>query len=437
MISSFQDLVAAKFPLLSGKKLLIAVSGGLDSMVLADWIRKSPFEFAIAHCNFKLRGQESDQDENFVKAFADKHQIPFFVTHFDTKAFAADFKLSIQVAARTLRYQWFYELLENQKLDYMLTAHHADDNLETFLINLSRGTGLDGLTGIPAQNEKTIRPLLDFSRAQIQAYAADNQVQWREDSSNASDHYLRNKIRQQVIPALKDLNPSFLETFKNTVAYLEQSQSLADDATRIVYRKVVSDQENAKKIDLEELKQLPNFKAYLFQWLKPFGFKAWDDIFALAGAQSGKQVFSEGFRLLKDRDFLILSPRNPVNENEVYWIEKGQQELDFPLKLQFSGANEQNPSAHTIIFVDAQKLEFPLQLRKWNDGDAFQPSGMQGQSKKVSKFFKDEKFSLIDKENTWLLCSGKNIVWIVGKRQDERFKAGSQTKTILKIALLS
>jgi len=435
MISKFQKHLSQNLSFLTNKRLLLAISGGIDSMVMLDLFKKFGFEIAIAHCNFQLRGQESNDDQAFIEKYSEENNIPLFVTQFDTKAFAEDFKLSIQVAARELRYKWFYELLEAENYDHVLTAHHADDNIETFLINLSRGSGLEGFTGIPMQNDKTIRPLLSFGREEILNYAKENGIQWREDSSNASDKYLRNKIRQEIVPVLKTLNPNLLYSFQQTLENLQQSMSLVDDASRIVYRKVVLDEENQKKINLKELLQLPNYKAYLYQWLNPFGFKAWNDIYDLVESQSGKQIFSEGFKLLKDRDYLILSPQTEIDREEKYWIEENQQQVNFHLKLSFCKISSIGTSSNTTIFVDQNKLKYPLVLRRWEEGDVFYPLGMNGKSKKVSKFFKDEKFSLIEKENTWLLCSENQIVWIVGIRQDERFKTETTTKQIIQIAL--
>lgn len=436
MRSKFQNHLLSEFPFLTGKRLLITVSGGIDSMVLLHLFKRIDADITVAHCNFQLRNDESDADEQFVKDFTESNHIPAFFTRFNTEAFANDYKLSIQVAARELRYKWFHELLETKNLDYIITAHHADDNLETFLINLTRGTGLEGLTGIPKQNGKIIRPLLDFSRDEIVEYAKSNNVPWREDSSNESDKYLRNKLRHDVIPVLKELNPSFLESFKNTSNYLKQSASMADDASRIVYRKVVSEDENQKKINLTELLVLPNYKAYIHQWLQPFGFSAWNDIYDLVESQSGKQVFSENFRLIKDRDHLLLSPKLDETVADEYFIPESAKEVNFPLRLSFKDTKSMANGLNTTIFVDAKKLTFPLVLRKWKEGDLFQPFGMDGRSKKVSKLFKDEKLSLIAKENTWLLCSANKIVWVVGIRQDERFKVENTTQHILEIALL-
>jgi tRNA(Ile)-lysidine synthase len=435
MLQKFQNHLLHNFQFLNGKKLLLATSGGIDSMVMVHLFQQLEYKIGIAHCNFQLRGMESFGDQDFVQEYAVANDIQVFITQFDTKAFAEDYKLSTQVAARELRYNWFYELLETEKFDYILTAHHADDNIETFLINLTRGTGLEGLTGIPEQNEKVIRPFLLFSRQEIETYAKENTIQWREDSSNISDKYLRNKIRHHVVPMLKELNPNFLLSFHKTQTYLQEAEAMVEDAAIIVYQQVAKQHEDNIYFDLNQLKKLPNYKSYLYQWLKEFQFSAWEDIYDLVESQSGKQVFSSEFRLLKDRDSLILSPINFVDEKKEYLIEENQKKVKIPLNLSFCKVADISIVSNKTIFVDANKLQFPLILRHWNEGDIFHPFGMEGKSKKVSKLFKDEKLSLIDKENTWLLCSKNEIVWIVGIRQDNRFRIENETQNILKIQL--
>lgn len=433
MLRQFENQVSNHFPFLQGKKLLLAVSGGLDSMVLVHLFQQLNYEIVVLHCNFQLRGLESFEDQQFIQEYSNTNAIPFVFTQFDTEAFAADFKVSIQVAARELRYSWFYEQLAIQKGDFILTAHHADDNLETFLINLSRGTGLEGLTGIPAQNEKVIRPLLSFSRQQMEEYASVNKLKWREDSSNASDKYLRNKIRHHLVPLLKELNPNFISSFEKTQSFLSEAQELVDDAAIMVYQQVAREEGEDIYFDLVRLLQLPNYSSYLYQWLKEFGFTAWDDIYELVTSQSGKQVLAPYFRLIKDRDCLILSP-SPSHENQQeFEIESIESKVKFPLNLVFSTVFEIGVASNSTIFVDQEKLVFPLILRHWNEGDVFQPFGMEGKSKKVSKLFKDEKLSLIDKEKVWLLCSNNQVVWVVGIRQDERFKIDPNSNNLLKI----
>ncbi len=423
-------------PFLKDSKLLIAVSGGIDSMVMVHLLSKLGFDIKMAHCNFGLRDEESDGDEKFIRNYAQQNNIPLFVTRFNTKQYADDEKLSIQLAARQLRYKWFYELMQEDKLDYLLTAHHLDDSLETFLINLTRGTGLDGLTGISEQNDRIVRPLLPFSRSEIENYARDNNISWREDSSNASDKYLRNKLRHDVVPVLKSVNASFMDSFRQTLENLLQSQSLAEDASVLVYKQVVIERENQKHFNITQLKRLPNYKAYLYQWLSPFGFTAWDDIYNLTDSQPGKVIFTEGYRLLKDRDTLILEPETK-KDNGIYEIPEGVAEITYPVRLSVKNVNKTlKKYENNAIYVDSATLKFPLFARKWQEGDYFCPIGMKGQRKKVSKFFKDEKMSLSEKEDAWLLCSGNEIVWIINKRADERFKVTEKTTQILKIEVL-
>lgn len=435
MLPNFKNHITSGFPLPENKKLFLAVSSGLDSMVLLHLFQQLSYEIAVLHCNFQLRGLESFGDQDFIQSYCERNNIPVFITQFDTQAFAKDYKLSTQVAARELRYSWFYELLETHKFDYILTAHHADDNLETFIINLSRGTGLEGLIGIPEKNDKIIRPLLPFSREEILKYAKENAIEWREDSSNASNKYLRNKIRHDLVPILKEINPDFLKAFQKTQAYLQQSNEMVEDASIMIYQQVAKEVGDEIHFDLNQLKKLPNYKSYLYQWLNEFGFLAWNDIYNLVDSQSGKQVFSPEFRLLKNRTTLIVSPISGIDADEEYKIEENTTQVNFPLKLKLCRVDDITLNSNTTIFVDAEKIRFPLILRKWKDGDSFYPFGMQGKSKKISKLFKDEKLSLIQKENTWILCSNDQIVWVVGIRQDERFKIENTSKKILKIEL--
>lgn len=434
MLTKFQGHIEQNFAQLKDKKLLLAVSGGIDSMVLLDLFYKLRFDICVAHCNFQLRGKESDGDELLVRETCQDRYIPYFIETFHTTEFANEKKLSIQLAARKLRYDWFHELLSENQLDYLVTAHHLDDNVETFLIYFTRGTGLEGLTGIPAQNGNIIRPLLPFSRLEIENYALEKNIQWREDSSNASDKYFRNKLRHDIVPILKELNTGFLDSFQNTLHHLQQAESLVNDASKLVYEKVVVEKENRLEICLKPLLQFKNYKAYLYQWLKNYGFSAWNDIYDLVEAQSGKQVFSETHVLLKDREKLILSERKLSNNSAIFIIDSLVSKVNIPLKIEFSKAVNIFETHSNCIFVDENKLKFPLTIRKWKEGDYFYPSGMNGK-KKLSKYFKDEKYSLLDKENQWLLCSEDQIVWVIGKRADDRFKSKETTQNSIKIVL--
>jgi len=429
MLKKLQNHINQNFSFLHGKKLLIAISGGVDSVVLTHVLLQLNFDISLAHCNFKLRGDESDLDEQFVKDLGEKLSIKTFTTQFNTEKIAKKNKQSIQITARELRYSWFNELIEKHPLDYILTAHHADDNIETFIINLSRGTGLEGLTGIPAINKNIVRPLLIFSRDEILDYAKQHNINWREDQSNTSTKYLRNKIRHQIAPILKEINPTFLDSFTKTVTHLQESKQLVDERIEAVKKKVFIDD----KIEIQKIQQLNNPKAYLYQILKPYGFTEWNDIANLLTAQTGKQVFSKTHRLLKNRDFLLLSKLVLDNNKKKYFINESDLEITNPIHLTFKTVEKPSTKNNHTIYVDKDLLKFPLIVRKWEKGDYFYPVGMQGK-KKVSKYFKDKKMSLLEKEKTWLLCNNDNrIIWIEGKRQDNCTIINPNTKNILKI----
>lgn len=433
MKNSFKNLVKSRFPYLIQGKLLLAVSGGVDSVVLAHLCKASHLEFSMAHCNFNLRGEESDADEAFVTDLADLLDVEVFTESFDTQKYAKDHGLSIQMAARELRYGWFEELSKAFHFEYILTAHHANDNLETFLINLVRGTGLEGFTGIQAENNRIIRPLLEFSRKEIEDYAVEHKISWREDSSNASSKYIRNKIRHEVVPVLEELNPQLLQGFAQTEAHLQENQDLIDDYVSLLYPKVVTKDQYGYNLDVNFLKKLPHPKAVLYQLLKSFGFTEWNDVYNLLEAQTGKFVFSGTHRLIKDRDRLILTELRPENNHSTYRIEEGEELVMLPPGTFHLEEVEAIQEKHeNCIYVAKEKLEFPLILRKWKKGDSFYPFGMKGK-KKLSDFYKDKKLSLPEKENSWLLCSGGKIVWAVNQRADDRFAVTAPDQKILKI----
>jgi tRNA(Ile)-lysidine synthase len=437
MLQKFTEHISLNFPFLKDKKLLIAISGGLDSVVLFHLLHQLNYNISLAHCNFKLRDKESDLDEEFVRNISQKTSNQFFTKRFNTSTFAKKNKISTQIAARALRYNWFQEVLTEYNFDFVLTAHHLDDNLETFLINLTRGSGLEGFTGIPAQNGTIVRPLLPFSRSDILKYAQENKLTWREDASNASTKYTRNKIRHQVIPVLKEINPSILSSFEKTISNLQESQQIIKDRIETISKEVTEEKNNLIKLDIGKIKQLSNPKAYLFELLKAYQFTEWTDVYNLLSAQTGKQVFSKTHRLLKDRDFLILSEiDNKETEENQFAIQENQSEINKPIQLTFKEVNNTSTENKQTIYVDKDLLKYPLQLRKWQNGDYLYPTGMQGK-KKLSKFFKDEKFSLLEKENAWLLCNANNeIIWVVNYRQDRRFAPKQNTTHYLKISSL-
>ena len=438
MLQKFKQHLHQNFPFLEDSKLLIAISGGIDSVVLAHLCSQLNLNFSLCHCNFNLRGQESDDDEAFVTSLAKSLKTLVYTTSFETEKYATKNKVSIQVAARDLRYTWFYKLLAANQYDYVLTAHNTNDNLETFIINLTRGSGLEGFTGIPPVNQKSVRPLLAFSRDDITLFAIKNGIVWREDRSNASIKYVRNKVRHKIIPILKELNPHVLESFQNTIEYLNESQSIINDAVKNITANVVSYENDVLKISCKEIAKLSNKKAYLYQLLQGYGFTAWNDIVDLISAQPGKHIFSNTHRLLKDRNFLILTTINKSQSIKgPILIDQKVSEITNPIKLTIQNTDDYTSKNKEQIIIDKDLVNYPLSLKKWHHGDAMYPTGMIG-SKKISQLFKDNKLSLLDKEKIWLLTDAKDdIIWVIGLRQDRRYLANKTSKNRLKISYLS
>lgn len=435
VLKKFESHINTHLSFLKDKKLLIAISGGLDSIVLTHLSIKSKLQIALAHCNFNLRGQESDDDENFVIDLANKLDIEVFVQHFDTQNYAESNKLSIQMAARELRYEWFKELSIKFGFDYILTAHHADDALETFLINLSRGTGISGLLGIPEINSIIVRPLLPFPRTAIFNYADKENIAWREDSSNTSIKYQRNELRHDIIPKLKNSSPNFLNNFQNTIEHLKDSESiLTTHIESVINKSITKTNVDVIHFSIKIIEKLNPLKTYLYYIFKQYNFSDWESIKELLFTQSGKQVLSKTHRLLKNRDELILSPLRETDDFKELLIFKNTQQIDTASgTILIENALEIQNSDTCSIFVDEDKIKYPLKIRKWQKGDYFCPLGMLGR-KKLSKFFKDEKLSLIDKKNVLLLCSDEKIIWVINYRSDNRFKVSNTTNSILKIS---
>ncbi len=431
-------LKEAHIAFLHDKKCLLALSGGVDSMVLAHLLLKHPINFSVAHANFQLRGMDSEADQTLVEDFCNQHQIPCFVQSFDTLTYAEQQGISIQMAARELRYQWFETVMQENGLELLLTAHHADDSLETFFINLGRGTGIKGLLGIPEQNDKIFRPLLAFSKDEILHFAEVKSIAFREDSSNAKTNYQRNWFRHQIIPLLKENQPEFLNQALQTMQHLQAVQQFAEGMVQNQLQFLLQwEGENIQSLAINRLKSIPGFQYILFAWLAPFGFTAWDDIYQLLVASSGKTILSKNYRLLKNREQLLLQPLTFHEEEEVYEVTSSS--LNLPIDLQWKESElipKEYEEDSSVVYLDKDSLNLPLQLRRWQKGDYFYPFGMQGK-KKLSKYFKDEKFSIIDKENTWVLCSDNQIVWVVGHRMDNRFKITSKTKHIVQLTLMS
>lgn len=437
MYKVFKNHIAINFSFLKNKKIAIAVSAGIDSMVLLHLMQQLNFNVSVLHCNFNLRGSESNTETVFLNNYCTKNNIPIYIKYFETESESKISKTSIQITARNLRYNWFYEMINNEHFDYVLTAHNLNDQFETFIINLSRGTGIEGLCGIPEINNKIIRPLLVFTRADIENYANLNTIIWQEDSSNTSTKYLRNKVRHKIAPIFKELNPNFLESFSKTISNLNQVNQLKNSLSDNFIEINVKIDENGNHIlNNKLLLETQNFKIYLFNWLKNYGFTAWNDINKLPFLENGKKIESKTHILFKNKDFIILAEKKTTEFETNYEIQNNQENVKVPIKLKFSTVKTISNPSKSCIFVDGSKIEFPLNIRKKQTADYFYPSGMKGK-KKVSKFFKDEKLSEIEKEKTWILTTNTKIIWIVNYRADNRFLATNNTKKIIKIEFIN
>ncbi|OIP01975.1 MAG: tRNA lysidine(34) synthetase TilS [Bacteroidetes bacterium CG2_30_33_31] len=435
----FSEYYKNKLELSEDQRIVLTVSGGVDSMVMLDLFRVSKLKFVVAHCNFHLRGNESDRDMNHVQKYCNLYNIEIFIQHFDTKDYAKKHGVSIQMAARDLRYQWFDEMRKNIGFEYIATAHHLDDQAETFLINLIRGTGIAGLHGIAPKKKFIIRPLMFCSRAEILEYALKNNIPFVEDSSNYSDKYLRNNVRHNIIPLFKSQNSNFISNLANTIVKLADIEQAFKSQTNIIFNSMLEIHNDKITISISKLLEINNLRPYLSEFLTQYGFNesCIENIYQnLLSDKSGLRFFSESYRLIKDRKTLIITPYltgDQSSSNDFFIINEDFNDL-IPIELSFKRSNEKpiiNPKKN-IAYFDFQKLNFPLALRRWTNGDFFYPYGMKGK-KLVSDFFTDEKLSIDEKENIWILCSGKDIIWIIGHRSDDRFKLSNNTTDFLTI----
>ena len=386
------------------------------------------YSFELAHCNFNLRGEESDADEYFVKDLAKEHQLKVHIKQFDTMVYAAENKISTQMAARDLRYAWFEKLRIKSNAKYLAIAHHANDDVETFFINLVRGSGLKGFLGIKEKNNAIVRPLLSVSRLEIEQYLKDRGLVFREDSSNASVKYLRNKIRHELIPLLAQMNPSIQQTVKDEMRILDGVAQIYASKVEEVRKDLTQEKNGIVQLEISALLALNPLHSYLYELLSAYGFYAVEAISKALQGQSGKQFFSSTHQLVVDRENIFISLLN--KENEVFEITEKTISLVYPLEINFKVmADKTIIYDNNIAQLDVEKLKFPLTLRKWKQGDKFMPLGMK-KFKKLSDFFIDNKFSIIDKQEQWLLCSGVDIVWVLGCRIDERYKLESNTKKV-------
>jgi tRNA(Ile)-lysidine synthase len=437
MIKTVENFIEKRKLLEPGARIIVGLSGGADSVVLLSVLHALGYECLAAHCNFRLRGEESDRDERLAAQSAASFSIPFYKRDFDTNSIARERKISIEMAARDLRYEWFDDLRQNLHADAIAVAHHRDDSIETMLLNFIRGTGIAGLTGIKPKNGFIVRPLLCVTKKEILRYADEKAIPYVTDSSNLKDEFTRNKIRLRLIPLLQSLNPGLEASLLHTMEHLNEVEKIYLSHIREAKEKIFDNE--TQTIHIPTLLACPSPEAILFEILKEYGFgkEIIQSVFHALSAQSGKEFYSREYRLIKDRERFFLLPFKQKEQNFVFYIEGDEKEITFPFSMNID-IREEIPEIikdKSIAYFDFDKLKFPLTLRKWQTGDRFIPFGMKG-SQKLSDYFNNHKFSKLEKENTWILCSGKDIVWVVGHRTDNRFSINKNSKKIYIIKLL-
>ena len=432
-------------------KLLLAVSGGVDSVVLCALCKQAGYDFVIAHCNFQLRGAESERDEAFVQSLAEKYAVEFFVKKFDTEKYAIENKLSIQIAARELRYAWFNEIIgghdvegatgnkKRETRDLLLTAHHANDNIETLLMNFFKGTGINGLHGILPKQQNIIRPLLFAKKDALLAFATENKLDFVEDSSNASDKYTRNYFRNELIPGLQKVFPQVEENMLHNIERFKAIETLYRQSVEVTKKKLLEIKKNEIHIPVLKLLNAKPLNTLVYEIIKDYGFTPHqtEEVVGLLKSETGKFVQSGTHRIIKNRNWLIIAP-NANQQANIILIEEADKLVEFQLgtiKLkQLSTSNCQLSTSNMVAQLDAGMITFPLLLRKRKPGDYFYPLGMR-KKKKLNRFLSDLKLSLTKKENTWVIEMDKKIIWIVGQRIDDRYKITGNTKNIFQLTL--
>ncbi|MDG2058652.1 MAG: tRNA lysidine(34) synthetase TilS [Flavobacteriales bacterium] len=408
-------------------KLIVAISGGADSVALAILLNECNFPIIFAHCNFNLREDESDADEDFVRKLAKELEIECFVESFETEKFAKENKISIQMAARELRYSWLEKIRIKTDSKYIAVAHHKDDDIETYFINLIRGSGIRGFLGMKEKKNKIIRPLLNLRRDEIESYLMLKNQEFRTDSSNTDTKYLRNNIRKHIIPIIKDVNPSFSNTFSNELEYMNDVFKVFQNVINDEVKHIVLSRIDDIILDKNNLLKSANKKILLRELIFPFGFSQTEQILNSCNDIAGKIFYSKSHRLLVDRNKIIISELK--NKEEICLeISENSDEINFPINLRFAISEEldYHKSEGKATF-DFDRIKFPIQIRKWKEGDYFHPIGMKGK-KKLSDFFIDEKLSRFEKEKCFIMCSDEKIMWIIGHRMDDRFKITNKTK---------
>lgn len=422
MKKEFESHIRKNFPTLYDQKVLIANSSGVDSMVLSTLLHQLKIPFSIAYCHFELR-EAADAEVDFLTHWAQEHERAFFHKRFATKAYAEAHRCSIQMAARTLRYEWFAELATAEGFDVILTAHHLNDQLETFLMHTFRGTGPQGLLGIPEVNGRILRPLLPFTKAEILTYAKDENIHWQEDASNASDTYQRNRVRHHLLPTIEKIYPQWATDFQTTLDWTQQQQAFVTN--QITDWKATHWQENQQqaRISLSALDDSSQQAFLCHSLFSPYGFDA-KEVQKLLVASSGKALFSQSHRLQRERDYLQLEPLS-TEISKVYSLSDWADLKNLPITLYYS-QEKPNPIEAKHAYLDPTKILFPLQFRQRQEGDFLYPTGMKGK-KLLSKFYKDAKYSQQQKEQQWLLCKEDEVIWVVGVRCNQKFVASEKT----------
>jgi len=424
-----------------GKCVIVALSGGADSVALLDVLQKLGYECVAAHCNFQLRDEESERDEKFVRQLCEKKNVTLFVQRFETKQFASAKKISIEMAARELRYCWFEQLLVENNAQAIAVAHHRDDNIETLLLNIIRGTGLKGLCGIAERNGNIVRPLLNVNKTDIEKYIKVNDLNYVTDSTNFENIYKRNIIRNRIIPLLQTLNPSVQKTILAEIKIFKGIYKTYENAIENIKNQIVRYENNTVKIQIDKLLEHTDVSNILFEIIKDYGFNfsQTEKIVRALNSTSGKIFFSEKYKLIKDRDFIFIKEKELNEFNNKYLIDLYCEEITNPIHLKLKIYSKENDfiinKNKNLIQIDYNKITFPLELRKWKKGDWFYPFGMKT-SQKLSDFFINNKINILEKNDIWLLTSGENIIWVVGLRADNRFRIDEKTKEILEITLI-
>ena len=441
MLEKFKKFTVSHNLIPKGQTILLAVSGGIDSMVLVDLCKRSNIDFAIGHVNYNLRDNDSILDAQFVKKKAEDLNVSFHHLDIQLMTEAKSLGQSIQMAARDVRYEWLEEIRREHNYFAFATAHHANDEVETFFLNLTAGCGIKGLHGIPLRRNHIIRPMLFMNKSEVIQYSHDYQVSHREDVSNASNYYMRNFIRNKIVPLFEEINPQFIPVMQTNISRIREAEELYDYAVTRFLNDILKVKEDIIEIDIEKLDSLSFKNTLLYEAVKEYGFTSGqteDILNSLEG--SGKQFMSKTHRLIIDRDKMFIKNLNEMAEDSTYLIKETDKSLDLPTSyLRFSVEDKPREiiKSNNVFYVDFDKLNFPLKIRRWRHGDFFYPIGMGGKKKKLKEFFIDNKLTLFEKEDIWLLTSGDDVALILGYRMDERFKITTDTKRCFRITTVT